>query len=332
MSSIAKGASRLGIFYKRSPFGMMCYLAATLAVFSALSHAFDNGRVRRGWLGMRVADNSPQIQQALDLETSTGVVVMEITKGSPAEMAGFQKGDVITQVASVAVSDPFQFSREISVVPPGDTILIKFNRGSEVYESKVTIGEAPSDITSPPGTEQAAVADGNQTNTGAQGKFHEKDSGAIDLLDQKAQGPVRNTYEESDGRNDGAPSAPAPQTVVPLDLREQDVLGRWFKEDSGLLLEISRGRDGYQGRFPNAPYEDFGSGYEHMTMRWQLKDVVMAMTEVSKTDWGFRFTGRIHGTGGFSENLKLDIARDRDNRLTLGFDGYKYKMNRFYKR
>ncbi len=177
----------------------MCCVAVTLITFLTLAHASDTDRVRRGLLGVKVTDNTPEIRQTLDIKIKAGVIVMEVLKGSPADMAGLQKRDIITHVSSVVISDGPQLSATISVVEPGDTVLIRFIRGGKIFQRKVTVAEAPPGSSTPhkkiyKSPTQAVIKEKLKTSVEF---YEEKDSGAIDLLDQKADGPIRNTYDET---------------------------------------------------------------------------------------------------------------------------------------
>lgn len=158
-----------------------------------------------------------------------------------------------------------------------------------------------------------------------------KDNGAIVLLDQ--HGTEVAVWDQGD--NAGPAPDPAPPQPAPAGpIMEQDVIGTWVQEDTGHMLVITNAGHGYEGRFPNAPFRDYGGGHQgaYMTNNWQLADLVLRLESARQTDWGWRFEGRAHGANGYSENLTLDIERWDDGRIGLGFDAFVFDMRDFTKR
>ncbi|HEU5334485.1 MAG TPA: DegQ family serine endoprotease [Terriglobales bacterium] len=79
--------------------------------------------------GVDVQDLSPDILQQLGLPSNTrGVVVVDVAQGSPAEMAGLRRGDVIQQVNRHPVNSVSQYEREIRMAGNQSVVLL-VNRG-----------------------------------------------------------------------------------------------------------------------------------------------------------------------------------------------------------
>ena len=55
----------------------------------------ENGRVRRGWLGIGVQSVSPALAEGLGLPQSWGVVISNVSPTGPASLSGFKVGDLI---------------------------------------------------------------------------------------------------------------------------------------------------------------------------------------------------------------------------------------------
>ena len=79
--------------------------------------------------GVDVQNLTPDILQQLGLPSSTkGVVVADVAQGSPAEMAGLRRGDVIEQVNRHPVDSVSQYQREVRMA--GDqAVVLLVNRG-----------------------------------------------------------------------------------------------------------------------------------------------------------------------------------------------------------
>jgi serine protease Do len=54
-------------------------------------------KIVRGQLGVLIQDVTPELAKQFDLQKAEGVLVSQVTKGSPAEKAGIQSGDVIVR-------------------------------------------------------------------------------------------------------------------------------------------------------------------------------------------------------------------------------------------
>ncbi len=106
--------------------GMVAILSGSLALA-----ARDDDRKNRGWLGVFLDGNSDQ----------DGIKIVSVIEDSPAEMAGFQKGDVIVRVNGVEIEDPQLFFSEFSGLNPGDRVEIIVNRDNDQEEIVVVLGE-----------------------------------------------------------------------------------------------------------------------------------------------------------------------------------------------
>jgi serine protease Do len=69
-------------------------------------------------------------------KTDQGVEIQEITKESAAEKAGLKKGDVITKVDDVKITDPDVLSEAITKHKPGDKVTVTYLRDKK--EQKAT--------------------------------------------------------------------------------------------------------------------------------------------------------------------------------------------------
>jgi serine protease Do len=73
------------------------------------------GRVRRGWVGItQVRALDEALARDLGLSDSRGAVVWELLRGSPADRAGVEPGDVVVSINSVPVEDVGQLRNAIA--------------------------------------------------------------------------------------------------------------------------------------------------------------------------------------------------------------------------
>jgi hypothetical protein len=72
---------------------------------------------------------------------SGGVLLSGVMPGSPAEQAGLAKGDVLVEVDGTAIDTIEDFQAVLAAHEPGDEVLVKYQRGAELLEAKVTLRE-----------------------------------------------------------------------------------------------------------------------------------------------------------------------------------------------
>jgi serine protease Do len=104
-----------------------------------------NGRVVRGWLGIRAQDVSPQLASSLNL-TRPAVemaVVTEVAENSPAAEAGVKAGDVILEFNGKPVPKSHEFPSVIADTPPGQKVSLKIIHEKKEQTVAVKIGELP---------------------------------------------------------------------------------------------------------------------------------------------------------------------------------------------
>jgi len=67
-------------------------------------------------LGLRLAPLTPTLRQQLGLTAKGGLVVLNVVKGSPAEQAGIQRGDVIERVGQKSVATVADFTSSVNAI------------------------------------------------------------------------------------------------------------------------------------------------------------------------------------------------------------------------
>ena len=102
-----------------------------------------NGRVVRGWLGVRAQDVTAAMAQSLGLTRSPAemAVVTEVTEGSPAAEAGIKTGDIIVEFNGKPVPRSHDFPGVIADTAPGQRITLKIAREKKEQTVAVKIGE-----------------------------------------------------------------------------------------------------------------------------------------------------------------------------------------------
>jgi len=79
----------------------------------------ETGSVTRGFLGVLIQELTPELVASFNLKGKEGILVAEVSPGSPAEKAGVQQGDVIVEMAGEKVDDASRFRNRVAMTPPG---------------------------------------------------------------------------------------------------------------------------------------------------------------------------------------------------------------------
>jgi 2-alkenal reductase len=101
------------------------------------------GKVERSYIGIRYQDNDPQISGALNLNTSSGVVVSTVEANSPAAKAGLQENDVILALDGNKIDQDHPLSVLLFSRRAGDTVTLTISRDGKEVQIKLTLGVRP---------------------------------------------------------------------------------------------------------------------------------------------------------------------------------------------
>ena len=100
--------------------------------------------VVRGQLGVSIQDLTEDLAQQFGLERSTGAVVGEVMKDSPAEKAGIQPGDVIVKFNNQPVVDVTDLRNRVAATAPGTKAPVEISRKGKTVNVTVSVGTAKS--------------------------------------------------------------------------------------------------------------------------------------------------------------------------------------------
>jgi serine protease Do len=118
-----------------------------------------DGRVRRGYLGITVADVDDRYQAAFRLPTSNGVLVQSVEPDSPADRAGIRRGDVVLEANGTAANSSRALIDAIAYAGPGRAVPLRVLRDGKEQQIRVTTGERPGAVRERP--QQAAPREQN---------------------------------------------------------------------------------------------------------------------------------------------------------------------------
>jgi serine protease Do len=124
------------------------YEGIGLAIPSALARRVVEGLIRegkvvRGYLGVRILPLSAEIARRLGLPSSRGAFVAGVQPGSPADRAGLKSGDVIVKLGEREVADPSALRYVTASMDVGSKVPVTFYRKGEKQSLPVTIDALP---------------------------------------------------------------------------------------------------------------------------------------------------------------------------------------------
>ncbi len=99
--------------------------------------------VARPWLGIETQPVDTAIAESLGLDRPIGVLVRDVTPGSPAAQAGLQQRDIITKVDEVAVNDEQALNFRVTTKGIGNTANLTFIRGGQTRTANLRVIAAP---------------------------------------------------------------------------------------------------------------------------------------------------------------------------------------------
>ena len=99
------------------------------------------GTVKRGALGIRLLDVSPERAESLGLVNSRGVLISEVARGSPAERAGIRAGDIVVSINGAARESAAQLRNAIALLRVGQTVDLRVWRNGAIHSTAAVITE-----------------------------------------------------------------------------------------------------------------------------------------------------------------------------------------------
>ena len=110
-------------------------------VRDVVTQLLDTGRVRHAFFGVRPGRLTPEIARQLDVDQDGGVLVLEVTPGSPAGSAGVEPGDVLLRAGDRDLRSVEDFLAVLRGRDPGDTLDVTLARGGDERTVTVRLGE-----------------------------------------------------------------------------------------------------------------------------------------------------------------------------------------------
>jgi serine protease Do len=115
------------------------FAMASNVVTKVAAQLRDFGETRRGWLGVRIQDVTPDLAESMGLTDAKGALVTDVPAG-PAAEAGMLAGDVIVSFDGQNVTDTRELVRRVSETDVGKTVRVVVLREGKSTTLQVTLG------------------------------------------------------------------------------------------------------------------------------------------------------------------------------------------------
>jgi serine protease Do len=116
------------------------FAMSSAIVSNVVDQLIEFGETRRGWLGVRIQDVTPDMVDAIDgLDLARGALVTDVPPG-PAEDAGMLSGDVILIFDGVEIEDTRELVRIVGNSPVGKEVPVSVLRDGDMAPLTVVLG------------------------------------------------------------------------------------------------------------------------------------------------------------------------------------------------
>ena len=123
------------------------------------------GHARRGWLGVKIQQVTPDIAESLGLKDASGAMVAGVTDGGPAEKAKIRSGDIILKFDGQDVKEMHNLPRIVADSDVGKEVPVVLWRDGKEVTVQTVLAERPADA-------QLAAADAGEAGGRHQADRH----------------------------------------------------------------------------------------------------------------------------------------------------------------
>lgn len=145
------------IFSETGNFAGLSFAIPINDAMAVVGQLKKQGRVARGYLGVRIQELDRDLALALGLDRPYGALVTDLASDGPAARAGLRSGDVILEIGTETVRDASMLQQLIGRHAPQDKVRLRVLRDGVRQKLDVTLAELPALPSAQPGSEPASM-------------------------------------------------------------------------------------------------------------------------------------------------------------------------------
>ncbi len=114
------------------------------AASNVIDQLMKYGETRRGWLGVRIQEVTPEIAEVKKLDSTEGALVASVGQNSPAEKAGLKTGDVILEFDGKKINTMRTLPKVVAGTKVGKSVELKIWRNNRIISKRLILGRLES--------------------------------------------------------------------------------------------------------------------------------------------------------------------------------------------
>ena len=107
---------------------------------SVMDDLIQHGKVERGWLGVLVQELTPELAASFEYDGKSGVLIGDVTDGSPAKKSGLNAGDIIVRFNGKEMGSSVELRNAVAEIEPGATVNVDVFRDGKRLKIDVKLG------------------------------------------------------------------------------------------------------------------------------------------------------------------------------------------------
>lgn len=112
-------------------------------VRSVAEQLISRGRIEYPFIGISYTEVTPQLATEMNISVKNGVIVTQVTPGSPAARSGIQAQDVVTKIDSNVIDEDHSLRSILFQYRVGDEVTLTVVRGGREVQIKLTLVGRP---------------------------------------------------------------------------------------------------------------------------------------------------------------------------------------------
>jgi serine protease Do len=114
-------------------------------VMNSYEQIREHGSVTRGWLGVLIQDVTRELAESFGMKKPQGALVSKVLPNSPAEQAGIEVGDIITEFGGYTIDLSSDLPPLVGNTKVDESVPIRVLRAGKTERLEVKIGRLPED-------------------------------------------------------------------------------------------------------------------------------------------------------------------------------------------